>query len=457
MSSEVERPCPACTLEISSQEKICPHCGSNTDFVEPKPKVDAPPDVVVPDGELPPLPPPVDVTPLNNVSPPEPPPPPEVTPPATKEIPPRKKPSVTAPKDKKTPKSIKHARGIICPHCGKSLLPVFQLTGKISVSSPSDLAEIPDHIWPIAVNHFWQGYITKWLQDCVDGLHAAHQYETAEKWKLILRHTELVRGDSIPEDGIERSAGYVMFLGVLETATLPKLKVEPKDVLDLGLLRAREDIKTSIRVTNVGGGVLEGELEYVHKRKQFKKGRFECPPGRSEELSVVFGIDDGIPSPTRLRVRSNAGERELEIRCRREKVYPQLEATSWGEVLLYISVGSVLAGIIGGLGGMLVGAVGLWMNTWPAVGGVLGGVLGLIWFGFFALLVANSFKTTIGKKSSVPFQIIASLPIFIMGTWLAISVGLHNNLWNGALWLGLGSLSMGALIGAGFGLSLKKK
>jgi len=137
----------------------------------------------------------------------------------------------------------------------------------------------------------------------------------------------------------------------------------------------------------------------------------------------------------------------------------QLNAESWGKLLEYIVGTAILSGAVGGLGGILIGAVGSWTQAWPIVGALLGGGLGLTWFGFGALLSAKSLPNVVAGRD-VPISLLAvivSLPIAGFGTWLATIVGLYNGPWDGALWLGLGSMSMGALIGAGIGLTPKQK
>lgn len=137
----------------------------------------------------------------------------------------------------------------------------------------------------------------------------------------------------------------------------------------------------------------------------------------------------------------------------------QLNAESWGKLLEYIVGTAFLGGAVGILGGILISAVGSWTQAWPIVGALLGGGLGLTWFGFGALLSAKLLPEVVtGKDAPISLlTAIVSLPIAGFGTWLAIIVGLYNGPWDGALWLGLGSMSMGAWVGAGIGLTPKQK
>lgn len=139
-----------------------------------------------------------------------------------------------------------------------------------------------------------------------------------------------------------------------------------------------------------------------------------------------------------------------------------LNADSWGDLLSFSLGVAILGGIVGGIVGILVGAVGSWTHDWPIVGAMFTGVIGLIWFGFGSLLVVKFLPNVISGRHELTWtlrawSVVISFPIAGFGTWLTIAMSIYSNPWDGAFWLGLGSLSMGALIGAGFGLSPKQK
>lgn len=120
-----------------------------------------------------------------------------------------------------------------------------------------------------------------------------------------------------------------------------------------------------------------------------------------------------------------------------------------------IAVFGFSVGTMGALGGALIGAVGLWTHYVPGVGGIVGLLLGAIWFGAGLFIL---FEDVEGEKHMPKWTgVVSSGVLAMMGAGLAANVGWQGSPGEGALWLGLGSLSMGCLIGVVFGLSPKSE
>lgn len=173
------------------------------------------------------------------------------------------------------------------------------------------------------------------------------------------------------------------------------------------------------------------------------------PTPKKEPARVASSLAQTKPTPIRKSTTSKPSSTSI-----------QSNANNWSELLNHILGVAILGGVIGCIVGILIGAVGSWTRVWPVVGAVLGGVIGLVWFGFGVLLVATSLPGIISGKDDftlTPLSMVSSLPVAGFGTWLTIVISAHGNPWDGALWLGLGSMSMGALVGACIGLSPKHK
>jgi hypothetical protein len=109
---------------------------------------------------------------------------------------------------------------------------------------------------------------------------------------------------------------------------------------------------------------------------------------------------------------------------------------------------------IAACGIMLAVVTGIWPGSTPWIAGILG----ITWYGIGALFCAcvldGVLKEEVLSNPSC-LSLVAMLPIAVSGTWLAVLISIHADSGTGALLIGVSSLIIGCLMGAGFSFSQK--
>lgn len=201
-------------------------------------------------------------------------------------------------------------------------LPSIKLGVGVQAATLPELADVSSQAWVNAVDYFWRGDITRWLEKCIAKLKEEFDLPLADEWRVNkdLADSILGRSTSPPTDSIQRSMGYVKFLKSIKGFRPPTLELDPKE-LNFGEVGVGgESTSAMITIANGGRGVLEGIVEPMHNAlKVLDESKFACGPHESITLQVSFTPDKSFLNGKMflaLSLRTNIGQSDVSCKYR---------------------------------------------------------------------------------------------------------------------------------------------